>query len=107
MVPDQPVSSPTLSLNLTADAATQPLWKVWWLWGIPVGLTTSAMMIAAELIRDAGYWGGGNLLDVARLLVYFSWARLAWRCSRNVENHRWTPVARFALGAGFVSMAMF
>jgi len=107
MIPDQPVSSPTLSLNLTADAATQPLWKVWWLWGIPVGLTTSGMMIAAELIRDAGYWGGGNLLDVARLLVYFSWARLAWRCSRNVENHRWTPVARFALGAGFVSMAMF
>jgi len=101
------MSSPPLFAGSIASAATQPLWKVWWLWGIPVGWTTSGMMIAAELIRDVGYWGCGNLLDVARLLVYFSWARLAWRCSRNVEDRRWTPVARFALGAGFVSMAMF
>ena len=81
LIADPAMSSSIHWSDLTAKAGTQPLWKVWWLWGIP--------------------------LDVARLLVYFSWARLAWRCSRNVEDRRWTPVARFALGAGFVSMAMF
>ncbi len=101
------MASPPFSAGPIVIAANQPLWKIWWLWGIPVGWTTSGMMIAALLIRDAGYWGGGNLLDVARLLGYSGWARLAWRCSGNVENRRWTPVARFALGAGVVSMAMF
>jgi hypothetical protein len=90
-----------------AHAGDEKLWKVWWLWGIPVGWTTSGMMIFAEIIRDAGYWGCGDLIDVIRLLVYFAWARLAWRCSHNVQDRRWTPVSRFALGAGFVSMAMF
>jgi hypothetical protein len=83
------------------------LWKIWWLWGIPVGWVASAMIVSAELIRSAGYWGYGDLLDVMRLLVYYAWARLAWRCSHNVENPRWTLVSRLALGAGLVSMAMF
>jgi hypothetical protein len=46
-------------------------------------------------------------MDVVRLLVYFAWARLAWRCSHNVQYAHVTPVVRFALGAGLVSMAMF
>ena len=88
-------------------AGTERLWKVWWLWGIPVAWTTSVMIILAEFIRTAGYWGYGDMIDVARLLVYCSWARLAWRCSHNVSDRRWTRVSRIALGAGFVSMAMF
>ncbi len=83
------------------------LWKVWWLWGIPVGWTASGLLIFSEIARNAGYWGCGDLLDVVRLLVYFSWARFAWRCSHYVRDRRWTPVSRFALGAGLVSMAMF
>ena len=94
-------------LQSAAQARAEPLWKIWWLWGIPVGWATSGMMIFAEFIRDAGYWGCGNLIDVVRLLVYFCWARLAWRCSHNVINQSWTPVSRFALGAGFVAMVMF
>ena len=90
-----------------AHAGAEKLWKVWWLWGIPVGWTTSGMIILAEFIRAAGNWGCGDMIDVARLLVYFSWARLAWRCSHNVSDCRWTLVSRIALGAGFVSMAMF
>ena len=90
-----------------ARAGAERLWKIWWLWGIPVGWATSGMIVFAEFIRAAGYWGGGDLVDVIRLLVYYSWARLAWRCSHNVRDRRWTPVSRFALGAGFVSMAMF
>ena len=101
------MSLPNLPIANSAHTGVERLWKVWWLWGIPVGWTTSGMIIFAEFIRAAGYWGCGDLIDVLRLLVYFSWARLAWRCSHNVRNRRWTPVSRFALGAGFVSMAMF
>jgi hypothetical protein len=88
-------------------AGGEKLWRVWWLWGIPVGWTVSGLIIVAEVARVAGHAGLGDLLDVMRLLVYFGWARLAWRCSHNVEDRRWTPVSRFALGAGLVSMAMF
>ncbi len=98
------------SKTLVAAISNPPgerLWKIWWLWGIPVGWAASAMLIGAESMRIAGQPGFADLLDVFRLLVYFSWARLAWRCSHNVEDTRWTPVARFALGAGLVSMVMF
>ena len=83
------------------------LWKVWWLWGIPVGWAASAMLISAESMRVAGAMGWADLVDACRLLLYVRWARLAWRWSHNVEDTRWTPVARLALGAGLVSMVMF
>jgi hypothetical protein len=97
-------SYPTSS---AAHAGAERLWKIWWVWGILVGWTTSGMIFFAEFIRAAGYWGGGDLVVVIRLLVYLSWARLACRCSHNVKNRQWTSVSRFALGTGFVSMAMF
>lgn len=90
-----------------ARAGGEKLWKVWWLWGIPVGWTVSGLIVCAEIARVAGLAGCGDLLDIARLLIYFSWARLAWRCAHNVRDRRWTPVSRFALGAGLFSMAMF
>jgi hypothetical protein len=99
--------SPLNSNVLEAPARGQRLWTIWWLCGIPVAWATSGMIILAELIRNAGYWGWGDLIDVTRLLVYFSWARLAWRCSHNADDRRWMPVSRFALGVGLVSMAMF
>ena len=99
---------PADSLLSNAPVGTaHRLWKVWCLWGIPVGWTTSCMIVFAESIRSAGYWGCGDLIDVLRLLVYFTWARMAWRCSNNVDHRGWTPVVRFTLAAGLVSMAMF
>jgi hypothetical protein len=95
------------AISCEARAGSEKLWKVWWLWGIPVGWTARALIIFAEIVREVGYGGWGDLLDVARLLIYFGWARLAWRCAHNVQNRAWTPVSRFALGAGFISMAMF
>jgi hypothetical protein len=100
----RPADSPPSNTSVTT---AYRLWKVWWLWGIPVGWTTSCMIVFAESIRSAGYWGYGDLIDVLRLLVYFTWARLAWQRSHNVNNRGWTPVVRFTLAAGFVSMAMF
>lgn len=101
------MDSPAPPIPSDNVAIAHRLWKVWWLWGIPIGWATSCMIVCAESIRGAGYWGWGDLLDVLRLLVYFSWARLAWQCSHNVNDRRWTPVARMALAAGFFSMAMF
>ena len=90
-----------------AHAGEEKLWKIWWLWGIPVGWTASAFILFAEILRTAGHPGWADLLDVIRLLIYFGWARLAWRCSHNVSDGRWTLASRIALGAGCVPMVMF
>ena len=74
--------------------------------GIPLGWTLSALLICAEDLRDGGYHGWGNFFDLARLLVFLAWARLAWRCSHNVEQSIWTPVARAILTGGPACMAM-
>jgi hypothetical protein len=85
---------------------TERLWKIWWLWGIPVAWATSLLIVGAELARLAGYHDSGNLLDVVRLAVYWFWFRLAWQCSRNVDRTAWTPVARTALVLGLIGHAL-
>ena len=82
------------------------LWQVWWLYGIPVGLVAGAMFAIADNAREAGqaYWG--DLLDVARLAVYWFWFRLVWRYSRNVGLRVWTLMARAGAVAGLVAMAL-
>ena len=82
------------------------LWKVWWFAGIPVGWATSALVLYAECLRSAGHDNWGDALDVVRLLVYFAWFRLAWRCSRNVDSPWWTPLAQGALAAGLALAVM-
>jgi hypothetical protein len=85
------------------------LWKVWWCAGIPVAWITSALVIGADHVRSLGQWawGWGDLCDVARLVIYLAWFRLAWRCSGNVQGPVWTPLARVVLSAGLVLTAMF
>jgi hypothetical protein len=73
------------------------LWRVWWLWGVPGGLATSALTVFAEMLRDAGLSGAGAGLDVLKLLVYLTWLGAAWRCSGNVVNRAWTGIARAAI----------
>jgi hypothetical protein len=90
-----------------AAVGDERLWKVWWIAGIPMALTTSALLLVAEHLRYAGFHGWGALLDVARLFVYFAWFRLAWRCSRNVERPFWTRISRCLLAAGLVMEAAF
>lgn len=78
------------------------LWRIWWLWGMPVGWLTVAMVIAAEEFRLAGWAPAGDLLDVLRLAVYWGWCRLAWIASGAAH---WLAAAagRAALAAGFVA----
>jgi len=90
-----------------ASEGEESFWRVWWLAGIPVGWTTAALVIAAEQLRYAGNSGLGDLLDVARFLIYLVWFQLAWRCSRNVVYAPWTPLARGILAVGLVLSVMF
>jgi fatty acid desaturase len=87
----------------------EELWKVWWLAGIPVALITGALWIAADYFRGLGAWawGWGDACDVARLVVYLTWLKPVWRCSRNVQNIAWTPLARGALLVGLVLSVIF
>jgi hypothetical protein len=50
------------------------------------------------------HWG--DLLDIARLGVYWFWYRLVWKYSRNVGLRVWTITARAAAVAGLVAMAL-
>jgi hypothetical protein len=83
------------------------LWKVWWPAGIPVAGLTAGLVILAEDMRAAGDDGWGDTLDVVRLLVYFTWFRPCWRCSRNVGHAPWTWLARTGLVTGLILSAMF
>jgi hypothetical protein len=77
------------------------LWKIWWLWGAPVAWITIGLILGAEATREAGHHNWGNVLDVARLAVYWAWCRMAWRCSGNVDNPLWSPLSKAVLAAGF------
>lgn len=79
------------------------LWKVWWLWGIPVAWIATALLLGAEQFRLNGWSPAGDLLDIVRLAVYWFWCRAAWLSSRKVVNPLWTPLARTALGTGGVA----
>ena len=64
--------------------------------------TTSALVLLAEELRIGGMHSAGNLLDVARLAVYWFWCRMAWKCSSNVGHPAWKLLSKGALAAGFV-----
>jgi hypothetical protein len=87
--------------------ASQKLWQVWWLWGMPVAWAASALLVGAELARSAGQHSWGNAQDVARLALYWWWMRMAWTCSGNVANRLWSPVSRTALVLGLAVNALF
>lgn len=92
---------------MAGDLGKLELWKVWWIAGLPVVSLMIGLVLLAETARSAGQDSWGDLLDVARFLIYFVWLRLAWRCSRNVDWPLWTPLAKAALSVGLILSAMF
>ena len=82
------------------------LWKVWWLGGIAFALAAAGMFAAAESARDGGHPYWGDLLDIARLALYWLWFRMVWKSARNVELRLWTPMARATALAGLLAMAL-
>jgi hypothetical protein len=90
-----------LRFNL-AVTESERLWRVWWLWGLPVAWVTGALIVFAEVVRTEGYGDWGHFLDLVRLLVYWWWLRMAWKCARNVEHRFWTVIAKTALSVGLL-----
>jgi hypothetical protein len=54
-------------------------WRVWWLFGIPVGLLATALTAIGEVARDGGMSSLGDATDVVKVLVYGAWLIAAWR----------------------------
>ena len=84
---------------------TERLWKIW-ICAIPVVLMATALTGLAETVRIAGAHGWGDFFDVVKLLFYFFWFRLAWRCSRNVDAGVWTPLSHLAASTGLVLVVL-
>ena len=79
-----------------------PLWKLWWLWGIPLATSLFALSAFAESAWAAGDPGLADSYAVLRLALYWFWLHAAWRAAPNVGRWIWTPLARIALAAGLV-----
>jgi hypothetical protein len=75
-------------------------WKIWWLWAVPVAWIASAMVLGAEHARIEGFNRSADLLDLARLGVYWLWCRPAWRVT-SIAPPVWRLTARGALAGGF------
>jgi hypothetical protein len=81
-------------------------WNAWWLWGIPVGLCTSAATAFAEFAREGGMHGIGAALDTIKVLIYAAWLMAAWRRAPNVEDTLGRIFIRFAVALGVVLVAV-
>jgi len=86
--------------------ASEKLWRVWWLWGMPVAWASSALVLGAEFARTGGASAWGDALDVVRLALYWWWMRFAWSCAGNVANPIWSPVSRAVLVLGLTANAL-
>jgi hypothetical protein len=93
-------TSPMTSLQ-RANRGEEKLWKIWWQWGIPLGMAANVLTVLAEVSREADYPATGDALDILKLLLYVGWFRLAWRCSKNTDHPVWTNLARLAIFLGF------
>jgi len=90
-----------MSFLQRASRGEERLWKVWWQTGIPMALLAVALTLMAEDLRQANHDAAGDALDILKLLFFFGWLRLAWRCSNNTERQIWATLARLAIFIGF------
>ena len=89
-----------------ALSGKERLWRVWWLWGIPVALAASALTVFAGFAREDGMHVAGSLLDTLKVLIYAAWLVAAWRCAPNVKDAFWKNVSRAAVALGIVLVSM-
>lgn len=89
-----------------AMSGRERLWRVWWLWGIPVALAASVLTVCAEFARGDGMHVAGSLLDTVKVLIYAAWLVAAWRCAPNVQDRFWKNAGRFAVALGVVLVAV-
>ena len=89
-----------------AMSGEERLWKVWWLWGVPVAALATALTLSAEFLRMDGLHSWGEFLDAVKLLVYAAWLTAAWRCAEKAERPAVRIAARLAVAAGVLTAAL-
>jgi len=92
--------NPITSLQ-RAHRGEEKLWKIWWQWGIPLGMLVNVLAVLAEASREAERPLAGEALDILKFLFLAGWFQLAWRCSKNTHRPIWTSLARLAILLGF------
>lgn len=83
-----------------ARAGQEPLWRVWWLIGVPLWLCLSVLQtwVTSRLVDDPRGSMDLVLAEVVIILVlWFPWLVAVWRCSRNVRHPFWGYAARVLL----------
>ncbi|WP_423760058.1 hypothetical protein [Burkholderia sp. NLJ2] len=77
-----------------ACAGNEPLWKVWWGLGIPMGAT---MVLINACVRYVVQLPTPNIFLVPLLCVQIAlvaaWVRTAWICAPNVRHRSWMYLA--------------
>ncbi|RQH06638.1 hypothetical protein D1Y85_12255 [Paraburkholderia dinghuensis] len=81
----------------------EPLWKVWWLIGVPLNLLLIPLLAVLVTPKTPAMVYFGAL--VPYLLVFFAWIRAAWICAPNVERRVWMILARVVLVFRVCSLA--
>ncbi|MEM5298854.1 hypothetical protein VSR82_31615 [Burkholderia sp. JPY481] len=81
----------------------EPLWKVWWLIGVPLNLLLIPLLavLLTPNVPTPLYFGA----LIFYLLAFFAWIRAAWLCAPNVERRIWMVLARAVLVLRVCSLA--
>jgi hypothetical protein len=78
--------------ELSAWRGQQPLWKVFWLYGVAVSGALIAIYLLAFVVDAVAL----RQILVLCFVPYTAWILVSiWRCSNNVREQFWRVVARF------------
>jgi hypothetical protein len=78
--------------ELSAWRGQQPLWKVFWLYGVAASGVLIAIYVLAFLVEAVAL----RQILVLCFAPYTAWILVSiWRCSNNVREQFWRVLARF------------
>ena len=81
-----------------------PLWKVWWLIGIPINI--AGAILEKLLLGLTEKYGSSGFLGITFALLMLAlglvWVKMAWACSGNVKNKIWTHLAKAGIVTGLI-----
>lgn len=78
--------------ELRAWRGEQPLWKVFWLYGVATGSALVAIYVIAFLVDRVAL----RQILLLCFAPYTAWVLVSvWRCANNTHEHLWGLLARF------------
>ncbi len=89
--------------EVAAWRGRQPLWKVFWVYGVSVSVALIAIYLLAFLAEQVAL----RQIVVLLFAPYTAWILVAiWRCSGNAREPYWGMLARFLTVAWAVNTVM-